>query len=400
MSCSMDDDNRYLDNPYLEFEEIKSLQFFGDCVTPPDVDEYRQLKPGCPLELQIKDVCQKLLQMVNDAYFRRGQEDHSVYTGLSGILYLLHGIGSKVEETSIAECVNSSSLKSFLGFLCGISGPLAFAAAYSDNKKRYLKYLLELKDSTIFKESPEEFLYGKAGYLYALLLVKKADPECKEIDSVIQEVISIILHKGSSSSNSETLYYEWYGEEYLGAGHGYAGILSTLLRARPFMNPSQLLMVRSKIDDLMKLQSTSGNFPPSVQSIGNDRLVHWCHGAPGFADLYLLAYDAFMDDKYLKVADLCMDVIWNKGFLKKGFGLCHGSSGNGYVFLLAYKSTRNPKYFYRALRFAEWCCNFENPECSTPDSPYSLFEGLAGNLLFLHHIRQEMKDVYFPCYTL
>lgn len=33
-----------------------------------------------------------------------------------------------------------------------------------------------------------------------------------------------------------------------------------------------------------------GNLPSSLESSGSDRLVHWCHGAPGFTHLLAHAY--------------------------------------------------------------------------------------------------------------
>nr|ACO14699.1 LanC-like protein 1 [Caligus clemensi] len=394
-------DKRFLDNPYPDFHESALTNSYLDSATFPNSDNgYRQLSLESSLGKKIQKASQRCVDLIHEAYFCQGgrRSDHSVYTGLSGILYSYHVLGNDIEEPWIQECLQSKSLKKRLGYLGGISGPLAFAASYSSQKSVYLKELLALKESKLFHESPEEFLYGKAGFLFALLLVKKNNPEFAEIDDVIESVISVIVKIGSRDQGS--LYYEWHGKEYLGAAHGYAGILSSLLRARSHLSPPQLDMIRGKIEELILLQYPSGNFPSSISSSNGDRLVHWCHGAPGFVDLYLLSYDTFQDHKYLQIADKCLDVIWERGLLKKGFGLCHGSAGNGYAFLLAYKATKNTTHLYRALRFAEWCSDFENPGVGTPDRPYSLFEGLAGNAFFLHHIQQPLSEVYFPCYSI
>ncbi|PIO59265.1 hypothetical protein TELCIR_19278, partial [Teladorsagia circumcincta] len=62
---------------------------------------------------------------------------------------------------------------------------------------------------------------------------------------------------------------------------------------------------------------------------GDDQLVHWCHGAAGVILLCLTLWKRYGDQKYLKAAVRCGELIWNKGVLKKGPGICHGVGGNG-----------------------------------------------------------------------
>ncbi len=65
-------------------------------------------------------------------------------------------------------------------------------------------------------------------------------------------------------------------------------------------------------------------------------------------------------------------------------GICHGVAGNAYVFLLLYRLTKNEKYIFRAKVFAEFMITPEfKRQARRPDSPYSLYEGLAGALCFL-----------------
>ncbi|MEQ2190203.1 Glutathione S-transferase lancl1, partial [Goodea atripinnis] len=83
----------------------------------------------------------------------------------------------------------------------------------------------------------------------------------------------------------------------------------------------------------------------------------------------------FKEEKYLKEAADCAEVIWQRGLLRKGYGICHGTAGNGYAFLTLYKLTQEKKYLYRACKFAEWCLDYGTHGCRIPDRPYSLFEG-------------------------
>lgn len=58
----------------------------------------------------------------------------------------------------------------------------------------------------------------------------------------------------------------------------------------------------------------------------------------------------FKEEKYLKEATDCAEVIWQRGLLRKGYGICHGTAGNGYAFLTLYKLTQEKKYLYRACK--------------------------------------------------
>jgi membrane transport protein XK len=156
-------------------------------------------------------------------------------------------------------------------------------------------------------------------------------------------------------------------------------------------NPESEKLVRQSIDFLLTVQKPNGNFPssmddenPSLARGGSKDLVHWCHGASGVVFLLAKAYIYFKDQKYLNECLRCSDLVWRQGLLKKGPGICHGVAGSGYVHLLLYRLTNSLKYLYRASRFADFMETDEfKAQARTPDSPYSLFEGLAGTVCFI-----------------
>lgn len=107
-----------------------------------------------------------------------------------------------------------------------------------------------------------ELLYGRAGYLHALLFAAHHlgadDVDGSAVHDVVRDVVQDILAGGApvtvpcspsgggaggSSSSSPgggghargvahfPLMYEWHGSQYLGAAHGLSGILLTLLQA-------------------------------------------------------------------------------------------------------------------------------------------------------------------------
>lgn len=222
-------------------------------------------------------------------------------------------------------------------FLCGAAGPLAIGVVVCGRLEQWdrVRHLIrQLED--LYKDHKKEFenisselLYGQAGYLYSLLFVNSHIPGAVE-EEIISEVskqslfivilyplcpqVSVLLLKigqnGCQGAHLSPLMYTWHYKQYLGAAHGLAGILTVLMQVRcnhkdhitaqdlylPLQTSSPSVVSRHKdlvkpcVDYLLSLQLPSGNFPSSIESIGKDRLVHWCHGAPGLCHMFAVAY--------------------------------------------------------------------------------------------------------------
>lgn len=76
------------------------------------------------------------------------------------------------------------------------------------------------------------------------------------------------------------LMYEWHGKKYWGAAHGLAGIMNVLMDMD--LKPDEVKHVKGTLRYMIKNRFPSGNYPSS-EGNETDRLVHWCHGAPGIA---------------------------------------------------------------------------------------------------------------------
>lgn len=360
--------------------------------------------------------------------FPINNNDSSVYTGTTGaaLLYL------KIFESKIlpnpeiylrkANELIEICLKNFRRiriptFVCGEIGMLATATLiyYYQNKNydEFVRKILSIHSNICSIESnddlPDEILYGRAGYLYTLLMLRSKIPNLRQsliTDNMIRQIIVAILESGRKTSKNLhshwPLTYVWYNEPYVGAAHGYAGILSLLLESIQQISSQELhTLIRPTLDMIVHTQFSSGNFPACLNE-QEDKLVHWCHGSPGLIYLLATAHLIFKndnDDKYLQSALKAGNDIWQRGLLRKGYGICHGTSGNGYAFIRLYQLTNDQKHLYRALKFAEWCCNYGQHGCRTPDTPYSLFEGMAGTLYFLLDIINPLA-ARFPAFQL
>ena len=197
------------------------------------------------------------------------------------------------------------------------------------------------------------------------------------------------------------LSYRWHDKEYYGAAHGTVGILHQLLQSPPSILRPALPLIVSTIDHLLTLLLPSGNFPSSADS-HSDRLVQWCHGAPGLALLLTRLHAVTAEPKYLQAALDAGEVVWQRGLLKKGVGLCHGIAGNGYVFLALYGTTKEEAQLKRAYHFAHFCLTEHRQRLfDQPDKPYSLYNGQAGFVCYGVDTEQVKKvPSSFPGYEL
>jgi hypothetical protein len=172
--------------------------------------------------------------------------------------------------------------------------------------------------------------------------------------------------------------------------------------------------IKATLDFVLRLRLPSGNYPSNCSKREKDRLVQFCHGAPGVGLMFCRAYEALGDDAYLRAARDAADFVWRFGILQKGSNLCHGIGGNAYLFLYLYRITREREYLRRAHRFADFLEDLVLPghraqgeharseRCGralvvppNEDFPASLFAGLGGGVYFLIDLLDPL-EARFP----
>ncbi|XP_053714791.1 lanC-like protein 2 [Synchiropus splendidus] len=412
-------EERSFNNPYPDWDQ--GVMAGSPGADPDSRDPFDTEGKVCSsFQRKVQSKIKDLLQQMEEGLKTADPHDFSSYTGWTGIalLYLqLHRMSSDASHLQRALDYVKRAMRILNGrkvtFLCGDAGPLAVAAVVhhklnnASESKDCVSRLLQLQRSVLSpdNEMPDELLYGRAGYLYALLYVNKEIGASTVDEGTISKVVTAIIESGKSFSAEQKktercpLLYEWHKKQYIGAAHGLAGIFYMLMQPSANVHPDMLAeLVRPSIDYVRHKRFRSGNFPSSLSN-ESDRLVHWCHGAPGVIHLLIMAYKVFKEEKYLKEAAECAEVIWQRGLLRKGYGICHGTSGNGYAFLSMYKLTQEKKYLYRACKFAEWCLDYGTHGCRIPDRPYSLFEGMAGAIHYLSEIATPETSC-FPAFEL
>lgn len=357
--------------------------------------------------------------------------DGSLYVGCAGVAYMLYYVANSEPfadkrqdfltrarnyiDVSLSYAFNKKNNDPPPAFLLGNAGPIIVGSmVYADIGEKeasdeLLKKLLALAAScgpvNYLPNGSDELLVGRAGFVSGAYAINRKFGEVVP-QSTLHKLHKSTVRSGRIYSGQHgspcPLMYAYYGTEYLGAAHGISGILQMLLCMPSFLtsDPEAERDIRACVDYLVDLQNTLGNIPAALNET-DTHLMHWCHGAPGVVYMFAKAWLVWKDQKYLQACQRCAEITWQKGLLRKGPGICHGVAGSGYVFLLLYRLTSDERYLHRALKFAEFLLTDEFQQgARSPDTPYSLYEGLAGTVCFLtdllqpHRAEFPLSDVF------
>eukprot|EP01013_Petalomonas_cantuscygni_P037992 TRINITY_DN68966_c0_g1_i1.p1 TRINITY_DN68966_c0_g1~~TRINITY_DN68966_c0_g1_i1.p1 ORF type:complete len:435 (+),score=63.59 TRINITY_DN68966_c0_g1_i1:56-1360(+) len=375
-----------------------------------------------------------------------------VYTGASGVAYALIRVGRAEQASPHIDAAlkwasrhpaeRDSHAAAVPGGHAGIFFTAALhAMALKDFKaaSQHCQSFFSLARAASQNPSPE-WLYGRAGYLTAAVELAAAARAVKlegvVPDGVIQPLWEGLLMEGIR----QRWRYVWHRKEYVGAAHGTLGVLHALLLCPDLCRSATHR--QNIIDGLETVASWAhgrggprpdspcatcasqsrsggeqscpedGNWPAAFGD-ATASLVHFCHGAPGAVLLFGRAHEVLGSNAVLfrdtpsevtclDTALAAADVVLAFGRLRKGPGSCHGVGGNGHV--LASLAAKMPADDRRARTLWDAAGGFGaflferefRDGAHTPDAPWSLFEGWAGALVFLHDLAR--RRVAFPVF--
>ncbi|OIW33541.1 hypothetical protein CONLIGDRAFT_182004 [Coniochaeta ligniaria NRRL 30616] len=205
--------------------------------------------------------------------------------------------------------------------LCGIGDEKLCYHAVAASITKAPAHVQELVSSipqSVQEDYPDELLFGRAGTLYLLRMVRHWVPDSSPlVDDAIAQVSQQIMERGPD--------WTWRGKRYLGAVHGDIGIVTQLVLSTPALAPK----LETKLDGLLGMQLADGNWPSSVGHTAAE-LVQFCHGATGFVHslLSLRQYFPSLQEKIDTAVRRGRECIWTSGLLRKEPSLCHGIFGN------------------------------------------------------------------------
>ena len=170
-----------------------------------------------------------------------------------------------------------------------------------------------------------EWLYGRAGYLYLLRMLKShfssPSPLVQSIDSATQALISTIMDTPRP--------WMWHGMVGFGAVHGTVGIITQVFLS----DDSKRDALQADMEALLDEQLPNGNWPAAPGK--GDRLVQVCHGAPGIVislnKLHKLGFfsnNPELGERANQAIKKGVECVEEKGLLTKFPSLCHGIAGN------------------------------------------------------------------------
>lgn len=244
-----------------------------------------------------------LQQMYNDL------EIEGYKLGVWSAAYLKHAQDSmsKYPGPTVGRC----------GIMDDILALLAIGAA-SSKDTGMVSDLTDYSAEVLDPESENEFLYGRAGYLYLLRLVQASfvdDPNTLQLITDTQDdVVDAIL--------ASPRPWKWQGKTYVGAIHGAMGIITQVVLTNPKRYAHK---VEADLAVLLTYQHDTGNWPSSIPP-ERDRLVQVCHGAPGIivSLLSIKKYFPNLEEKIDKAIAKGRECIKERGLLTKEPCICHG----------------------------------------------------------------------------
>ncbi|GJD07957.1 LanC-like protein 2 [Galdieria sulphuraria] len=367
-------ERRCFSSPVDDFEDSEFIHF----ILKGDWKQAIQTKFGKHTYESIQSIAQIVQHRVKPEDARK---DPTVYTGTAGIAYFFYRLG-------IHPLLEPNQRLNYL----------AVAKKYSDasvnivenNTRRlgtlstfFYSKVISLTDSWLTTDSEDEFLYGKAGFLTALMFFHGYD---KKWEICARNIAMQLFENGRKTANSSNwsrhcpLLYQWHNKFYLGAAHDFQCF------------PENELKETCEFLYRQRCPRTN-NYFSSLDSRRSE-LVQWCHGAPGFVYLFCKAAEHFSDITYLKHALEASIPVWNCGLLLKGPGLCHGIAGNAYCFLRLFRclqqfpsDAQKEKLLFqciqRAAQMGSFLINYSTNSIPcihtergmrTPDRPFSLYE--------------------------
>ncbi|KAI9772810.1 MAG: hypothetical protein M1839_002283 [Geoglossum umbratile] len=266
-----------------------------------------------------------------------------LYSGPTSIAYLFLRLSHLYPKLLLQEKTLSSWGESYLALSadirwgvdashCGIANEglarLVVTAGWSGESRKESVVRLcagEVVEVVCGKGGSDEWLYGRAGYLYLLRAAKRGYGDADEdVKALIQDVEERVIDRILQSPQP----WIWHGTAYLGAAHGTIGILTQIILSSPSRAPT----LTEALLTLLSTQFSSGNFPSSLPPT-SDKLVQFCHGAPGFIISLTALRSHFHPnteisqrvDNAIRKGGVC---VWERGILKKWPSLCHGVAGN------------------------------------------------------------------------
>ena len=244
-----------------------------------------------------------------------------------------------------------------------------------------------------------EFMWGAPGTMLAALFIYESTGNQCWKDVYLRSVEQLLREwKRKAERNCHVWTQDLYGRSsiYLGAVHGFAANIYSIIKGRKYLDSQTLALVESRARETVARSAQSdevcANWPPELG--GASKLVQHCHGAPGMITC-LADMPSHADEGFEQLLVKGGELIWRAGPLAKGANLCHGTAGNGYALLKLHRRTGETMWLDRARAFAMHAIEqSERHAKEHGQRRYSLWTGDLGLAVYLWDCVQEQAS--FP----
>ncbi|KAI9218534.1 hypothetical protein BC828DRAFT_407497 [Blastocladiella britannica] len=331
---------------------------------------------------------------------------------------LIEHITPTIHSTSVETTGSSTSSGNGVGLIASPLGTLVTASliaqhrGYGDQAADLASAALADAQQRAFDaDTSSDVIYGRAGLAKALAMLAASeigrnmtDAPSAAAAAMLPSVVEAIMVDGRRTatalgiSNRTPVVWQCRGHVYLGAAHGMAGILTTLMG----LPATVIAPYRDEIRAAIEFMASLDGFPVKMNVLqgGDIELVYgtrgpadeevvvqWCHGVVGLGLMWLAAWRAFGTERSMAAAaaghengclaraTACGELAWQRGIVRKHVGLCHGVAGNAYLFLGLWSATGNAVWYQRACAFAIIAANWHD---GTTAHPLSVWEGFGG----------------------
>ena len=335
-----------------------------------------------------------------------GADAHTLYMGAAGILWGLEhlaregaveldprlaGWAAELPERYLAAPDTGAVVPSY--FL-GESGVLLAALRFT-RRREWADRLFVAARSNV-EHPARELLWGAPGTGVAAALAHELTGE-EQFRELYVESAEALLRTWQRHEGDEIELWtqDLYGQQrrLLGAAHGFAGNVSSLLRGLSLLPAALQRAIVQRATTVLRATALwddgAANWPPLPGS--QQLLLQWCHGAPGIVTSFGRAPRDPELDALLAAGG---ETVWRAGPLRKGSNLCHGTAGNGAAFLTLFERSGDELWLTRARRFAMHAIRqTEGARAAYGQGRYSLWTGDVGTAVYLQACLEGASDL-------
>lgn len=321
-----------------------------------------------------------------DEYDSPSTRDKGLWIGAAGVLWALDRLGVGIGEANVYDLyLEDPDFPGSAGLMMGELGValVSWKLAPTGAKEQRMAELVQANT----RNASNELFDGAPGSMLAALHLHEATADQRWRELWLRSADAVWEQFRVDPELGQRIWIQYRRGRMLrsiGAGHGFASNVRSLLRGATLLSDSRTRELEQAAARtaaaLASEQDGLVNWPTAVDSYWAEQFptrVQWCHGAPGLiTSLWSLPREERLDDLFRRAGEL----IWTAGPLRKGSGLCHGTAGNGFAFLALHRRFGDELWLDRAHAFAMHAIQ----QLETADPRYSLWTGDLGVALYLH----------------